>query len=291
MRTGTITIHAFGAYFGLAVSRAFLSPKPFSLGNSKSNAVSDVLSLLGTTLLWVYWPSFVAATETASPTNTSRCIIHTVFSLLGSTVATFFLSHQLTTTAGTTNNGSIKRNFDPFHIANATLAGGVAAGASARLDMTLGGALLLGIVAGTVSVLGFAYISPMLEARLSMYDTCGVHNLHGLPSLVGAVASAIVVSLDSSASFLLFGPGHQALRQIAAIVCTVGLAVASGWLTGFLLVRVVDPEDPAAEYDDAAWWKSDYLVEALTPGNVIDLSHHSRLSVLPVTSVKPDGHD
>lgn len=262
---GTLTIHAFGAYFGIAVSRAFRSPKPWSLSNAKSSAVSDVLSLLGTGLLWIYWPSFVGATETASPENFNHCILHTVLALLGSTGATFFLSHK------------IVGKFDPFHIANSTLAGGVAAGASARLDMTPGGALLLGIVAGTVSVLGYVYTSPMLEARLSVYDTCGVHNLHGMPSVIGGLASAIFVTLDSSAEFLEFGRGQQALRQVLAVVCTVTFALVTGLCTGFVMVKVV--ADTPAEYDDAVWWESEYLGEAPL---LEDKSNHSRGSVLPV---------
>jgi ammonium transporter Rh len=108
---GTITIHLFGAYFGMAVSRVFATPKQFSSQNNESSAVSDVLAMIGTTLLWVYWPSFVGATETASPTAEGLCILHTVLALLGSTGATFFLSHALL------------GKFDPVHIANSTLAG------------------------------------------------------------------------------------------------------------------------------------------------------------------------
>jgi ammonium transporter Rh len=256
----------FGAYFGIAVSRAFRSPKPFSLDNSKSNAVSDVLSLLGTGLLWVYWPSFVGATETASPANENHCVIHTILALLGSTSATFFLSHK------------IVGKFDPFHIANSTLAGGVAVGASARLDMTPGGALLLGVIAGTVSVLGFVYVSPMLEARLSTYDSCGVHNLHGLPSVIGGLASAVFVTLDSGAEFLEYGKGQQAFRQILAVVCTIAFALVSGWATGVVLVKA--DQDTPAEYYDGAWWESEYLDEVDFADD--DKSHHSRGSILPV---------
>jgi ammonium transporter Rh len=108
---GTITIHLFGAYFGIAVSRAFSAPKQFSSQNNESSAVSDVLSMIGTALLWVYWPSFVGATETASPRTENLCIIHTVLALLGSTSATFFLSHALL------------GKFNPVHVANSTLAG------------------------------------------------------------------------------------------------------------------------------------------------------------------------
>lgn len=188
---------------------------------------------------------------------------------MGSTATTFVLSHKLS-----------GHKFDPFHIANATLAGGVSIGASARLDMTPGGALLLGCLAGAVSVGGYFYISPrVLEARLGIYDTCGVHSLHGMPSVLGGLASAIFVTLDANAPFLEFGQGQQALHQILAVVCTVVFAVASGLFTGFVMVKVV-PDTPW-EYDDAEWWKADYLLED-DFSDVADKSNHSHGSVLPL---------
>lgn len=39
---------------------------------------------------------------------------------------------------------------------------------------------------------GFAFISPVLQRRLGIYDSCGVHNLHGMPSILAAIASSIV---------------------------------------------------------------------------------------------------
>jgi ammonium transporter Rh len=119
-----------------------------------------------------------------------RCIVNTVLALLASTTATFYLSHRLT-----------NYKLDPVHIANSTLAGGVAIGASARLDIGPGGALVLGALAGVVSVFGYIYATPFLQDRLSIYDTCGVGNLHGLPSILGGLASLVFVALDPSADF------------------------------------------------------------------------------------------
>jgi ammonia channel protein AmtB len=56
---GSITIHMFGAIFGLAVSYVLGPPKPSSSSNNAPNATSDLTAFIGTTLLWVYWPSFV----------------------------------------------------------------------------------------------------------------------------------------------------------------------------------------------------------------------------------------
>jgi ammonium transporter Rh len=156
---GTITIHMFGAYFGLAASWA-LGPPP-SLAAAQEDKVSDIFALVGTGILWVYWPSFVGATETSHDVYAQRCLSNTVWSLAASTAATFYMSHRL----------SRRRKFDPVHIANATLAGGVAMGTSARLVTSPGAAIALGALAGALSVIGYVYLSPFLLKRFGIADS------------------------------------------------------------------------------------------------------------------------
>jgi ammonia channel protein AmtB len=53
---GSITIHAFGAVYGLAAS-VFLSPKGGGAGHPKNGAcyTSDITAMLGTLFLFIYW--------------------------------------------------------------------------------------------------------------------------------------------------------------------------------------------------------------------------------------------
>ena len=51
---------------------------------------SDLLSLLGTVILWVFWPSFNALL--ASGAARHRAVINTYLSLMSSTVTTFVVS-------------------------------------------------------------------------------------------------------------------------------------------------------------------------------------------------------
>lgn len=175
-----------------------------------------------------------------------------------------------------------KNKFDAVHIANSTLAGGVAVGASARLDMG-GGAVLLGVLAGTISVIGYFFVSQRLDEWLAISDTCGVHNLHGLPAILGGLASAVFVVVDKDADFLSYSGSNQAWRQVVATVATTALAVASGYLTGFVLKCTMgdeDHDDWFPEYDDSVyWWEGEFYenvntVEDLKPCDDRDSTHH-----------------
>ena len=244
---GTLTIHMFGAFFGLAASYALGPQEKASASNNAASRVSDVFSLVGTTLLWVYWPSFVGATETGVAANEMHCLTNTIMSLIGSTGAAFFYSQYL-------NNGK----FDAVHIQNSTLAGGVAIGATARLAMGPGVAFIVGLVAGSISVLGYFYSSPYLEEKFGLYDTCGVANLHGYPSVVGGLASILLVFLDSNADFLAYGVGMQSTIQLMAVLATIAAAVVSGFITGKFVLG-----NPAAfadvdDYEDAVWWVGEF---------------------------------
>ncbi|CAD7702413.1 unnamed protein product [Ostreobium quekettii] len=223
---GSMAIHTFGAYFGLAAT-LFLSKKGTGSthAQNKSNYTSDVTSMIGTIFLWIFWPSFNAAIA-LPPDGRFTAVINTVVSLTGACMVTFLMS------------AIVDGKFNMVHVQNATLAGGVAIGSSADLvGAGPGGALAIGIVAGILSVVGFKYVSPLLEKSIGLMDTCGVHNLHGMPGLLGGVAAAAILMVDDD----MAGCGHQLL----ALLVTFGIAIGGGALSGFL-VSLVDRLDTEA---------------------------------------------
>jgi ammonium transporter Rh len=262
---GSITIHMFGAYFGLACSAALCHAKS-KLSATPSDAataidtedmvpdkVSDVMALIGTGVLWIYWPSFVGATETGVLANESKCVMNTVIAPVASTVMTFAMSQYVCA------HGANK--FDPVHIANCTLAGGVAIGSSARLAVVgPAGAMITGSCAGFVSVLGYKYSTPYLQTKYGIMDTCGVGNLHGYPSIVGALLSVVFVALSSEEEFLHSMGISQMARQLAGMVFTLALSGLTGYATGLFASRYsyTTSGGGTKNFEDHVWWHLEY---------------------------------
>jgi ammonium transporter Rh len=216
--------------------------------SSLPDKVSDIMALIGTTILWVFWPSFVGATETSILQNEHHCIINTVLALLASTSITFCLSPLLS-----------HQKYDPVHIANSTLAGGVAVGSAGRLNIGPGMAILTGTLAGAASVYGYTYSSPYLERKLKIYDTCGVGNLHGYPSVVGALLSVAFIALDPSADFLTQDMVPQMVSQVLGIIATLLVSSVSGYGTGAMIASLnKDEETTTWSYQDHVWWHLEY---------------------------------
>lgn len=87
---GSMVIHVFGAFFGLAAS-AVLTPKS-AHGNKENAAIyhSDIFSMIGTIFLFLFWPSFNSALSEGNAQH--RAVVNTVLSLTSSVVFAFLFS-------------------------------------------------------------------------------------------------------------------------------------------------------------------------------------------------------
>lgn len=219
---GSIVIHAFGAIFGLAVAAAMTTKKEYETA-IECDDTSDRYSLLGSMVLWVFWPSFCAAL--VAPAAVPSTAVNVILALCGSTLATYFASVKL------------RGKISAADIANATLAGGVAIGSTCDLATPLA-ASTIGILAGVVSTFGFAVIQARLTDAAKTVDTCGVLYLHGLPGLLGGFAALFVAT------------GINFVAQLTGILVTVVIAATTGLVSGkvitFLgrrMVPYVDAEE------------------------------------------------
>ncbi|MCP4546911.1 MAG: ammonium transporter [bacterium] len=217
---GSIVIHAFGAIFGLGVVMTMTTKRERDLPIA-SDFTSDRFSMLGSMVLWVFWPSFCGAL--VAPALIPATVLAVVIALCGSTLATYVATIAL------------RRKICAADIANATLAGGVAIGSTCdHVSLTV--AMIIGVIAGLASTFGFAVIQERLQRGLKMVDTCGVSNLHGIPGLIGGLAALLVVAgIDKGA-------------QLTGIGVTIGIAVVTGLITGRVIALLGRRETP---YEDS----------------------------------------
>jgi len=243
---GTYIDHMFGAYFGLAVAYMLGPPGV----EPEFGYTNDLFSMIGTLFLWIYWPSFVIGAAPADSDQQQYGMVNTILALASSTVCAFFLSSLL----------DEHKRFRPVDIQNATLAGGVAIGCTANLTMSGFGAIMIGCAAGLVSTFGFNKIMPWLEG-MGVHDSCGVHNLHGMPSLIGALASVILAGFKGtglhhdSAIYGIHRVNSMWWRQwIGAMLC-VAFAITSGLITGAIL-NCLYPKEPreSRPFHDMHYW-------------------------------------
>ena len=199
---GSVVIHAFGAYFGLGLVAA--TAKKMSDGPTcETDSTSNQFSLLGSLVLWVFWPSFTSAV--ASPERVVLTAINTVFALAGATIATYIFSKL------------IRGKVDIEDIANASLAGGVDIGSTCDIANP-GMSMLIGLAAGILSTVGYSIIAPKIQKLIRGTDTCGVHNLHGMPGLLGGLSAIIITG--------------NAGTQIICMIITVAVAFVGGRIVG-----------------------------------------------------------
>lgn len=273
-------IHMFGAYFGLAVARVLYNPDVEESSKEGSVYHSDLFAMVGTVFLWIYWPSFNGGFD---PVYKERAYLNTFLSLCACTAVTFAVSAML----------DKRGRFDMVHIQNSTLAGGVAVGASANMPMKPFGSMIFGAVAGLISVLGYKFLSPKMAKSLRIHDTCGVHNLHGMPGVLAAIGAAVLAALSDNWSksdqygifpetlpkrivnetgnlTVLGGMGRSALEQggyqIAAAFITLAFAIVGGVITGFIMkLPIWDAPKEDSLFDDVDNWE---LPEEGVPGAV-----------------------
>ncbi len=221
---GSIVIHAFGALFGIAAAISLTTKEEMTVPVD-ADFTGDRFSLLGSMLLWVFWPSFCAAL--VPPELVVHTGVNVILALSGATIATYAATVMF------------RGKIDAADIANASLAGGVAIG-SVSDSASFGAAIIIGLLAGLLSVFGFAVIQDKLQKGLKLIDTCGVSNLHGMPGIFGGLAALVII------------PNLNAGIQLTGIGLTIIIALVAGWLTGLIVSAFGRRKQPYEDVEEFA---------------------------------------
>ena len=111
-----------------------------------------------------------------------------------------------------------------------------------------GVAIMIGFTTGIISTLCIHHLTPKLLKCIGLYDTCGIHNLHGIPGLLGGIWSAVIIafyntgydktldSLYSTNKFLNIEPDflRQGALQIAGTFTSLGMGIGFGLVAGLI---------------------------------------------------------
>jgi ammonium transporter Rh len=96
--------------------------------------------------------------------------------------------------------------------------------------------MLIGIAAGALSVVGYAIIAPKFQNFIKGTDTCGIHNLHGMPGILGGIVAVFIT-------------GNIKI-QLGAIVATVIIAFIGGKITGSIISLLGKKLIPYSDEDE-----------------------------------------
>ena len=199
---GSILVHMFAAYWGWGVILG-LRNKAVNNEPAATSVHSVSFVWLASMLLMVLWPSFVTAL--LPPEDVIPGMANTYLAMVASILVTYLILWAL------------KRTIDPLVFTYAILAGGVAIGASVDLATPLQ-SWIIGLVAGAVSTLSFLFLDEWLRNKTGVWDTMGVHNLHGVPGIVGGLVPIV----------LGFAGGSQAVAVVGTLVIGLVLGVIVG---------------------------------------------------------------
>lgn len=228
---GSVLIFLFGWIFGI-VTAAFIpdsAQTSFQHDKRLFSERSATFSLIGILTIWIFFPSFVAASAVGGQKYLAA--INMLLALTGSSMGTFAVLPLI--------HNSQKFDIDLF--IRGIIGGGIVMGSIADLCVYPFAAVLVGIFGGISSV----YLHYNLADNLKAYDTFGIFSFIGMPGLFGALISLIFASefplekLGATVEEQVFAngntPGKQSALQFAFLAISVGIAVLGGCIAGICL--------------------------------------------------------
>jgi ammonium transporter Rh len=148
----------------------------------------------------------------------------------------------------------IKGKFSVIDLFNGSLSGAIGAGSSAGLFVNPCACMIIGTISGVVCILGMEYLTGWLEKNWKIFDTFGIHNVRGLPGIIGGLGGAIGIALSFTIpedailqlSYLSKHEGRSigqmAGFQVLGTFSTVILSFLAGMFTGWIITHFYNIE-------------------------------------------------
>jgi Amt family ammonium transporter len=258
---GSTVVHSIGGWFALA-GAIIVGPRTGKY--NKDGTVNRMgghnipLAAIGTFFLWFGWFGFNGGSALKIDASVGMTIMNTnIAAGAGGAVCLLF---------GWLKN---KRRFDVEAILLGTLGGLVAITAgSNRVEPW--GALVIGVIAGCLVLLGKDFI----EKVLKIDDPVGAVTVHGIGGAVGTVALALFAPFYTLPHDRLLQVGIQFLGVVTAFAWSFGLGLLAFWVGNKLMRLRVSPEEEqkglnVAEYEDVTSWLNFARISKLEDLNVM----------------------
>jgi len=224
---GSTVVHSVGAWVGL-MGAAVIGPRIGKYGSDgKARAIPGqnlAYGALGVFILWFGWFGFNPGSQLAAAgTNNAKAISH------------IFITTNLAAAAGAVTAMLVtwikyKRPGLSLTL-NGALAGLVAITAGCDV-VSPGGAVIIGILAGTLLVFGVEFIDKVLKVD----DPVGAISVHGLN---GALGTIMVGFLDTSNGLFYGGGAAQLGSQFIGVLAIAAWAMGLGFLVFYILKKTI----------------------------------------------------
>lgn len=258
---GSTVVHSVGGWIALA-GALMVGPRIGKYNRdgtaNKLGSHNLPLATIGTFFLWFGWFGFNGGSALKIDASVGLTIMNTNIAA-GAGGATCLLFGWLKN----------RRRFDIEAILLGTLGGLVAICAgSSRVEPW--GALVIGVAAGCLVLLGRDFI----EKVLKIDDPVGAVAIHGIGGAVGTLALALIAPFHTLNHDRLLQFGIQFLGVVVAFAWSFGLGLFFFWVASKIARLRVSPEEERkglnlAEYEDVTSWLNFARISRLQDLNVM----------------------
>ncbi|MEG0056940.1 ammonium transporter AmtB [Hafnia sp.] len=230
---GGSVVHINAAIAGLV--GAYLLGKRAGFGKEAFKPHNLPMVFMGTAVLYIGWFGFNAGSASAANEIAALAFVNTVVATAGA-ILSWVLVEWMT------------RGKPSLLGACSGCIAGLVAVTPAAGTVGVGGALLLGLIAGVAGLWGVV----MLKRWLKVDDTCDVFGVHGVCGIVGCLATGILTATSLGGTGYAEGVtmGHQfGVQALSVAICIVwsGVAALIAFKIADVCVGLRVPEDQERE--------------------------------------------
>lgn len=230
---GGTVVHINAAIAGLV--GAYLLGKRAGFGKEAFKPHNLPMIFMGTAILYIGWFGFNAGSASAANEIAALAFVNTVVATAGA-ILSWVLAEWMT------------RGKPSLLGACSGCIAGLVAVTPAAGTVGVGGALLLGLIAGVAGLWGVV----MLKRWLKVDDTCDVFGVHGVCGIVGCLATGILTATSLGGTGYAEGVtmGHQlGVQALSVVVCIVwsGAAALIAFKIADVCVGLRVPEEQERE--------------------------------------------